>query len=217
MFHFAVTRGEPGACFGGIVIKRSHAATIGDVAAFIDDINALGPSGIGGFSSVAHVVDAERHGIRKAFCEIVGDSHALRQSFWLRVANIFFYVGLHLPLVGGMRFAHVDSQKIGVIFIVVVDFYDVAQLATKGRSSVAAEKNYERARAGAFANMKMIAAVELQQARVGSFVADFEFSAMHMGQGITQHVECVFGASGHHGKHGEARDEQDSDTDEQPF
>ena len=58
-----------------------------------------------------------------------------------------------------MRFADVDGEEIRVIFIVVENLYDVADLATEGRSSKAAENQDERFTGGAFANMKGVAAI----------------------------------------------------------
>ena len=56
-----------------------------------------------------------------------------------------------------MRFAHVDGQEVRVVLIVVVDFDDVADLATKRRSSVAAENNHQRtAAAGTLTQVKVI-------------------------------------------------------------
>jgi hypothetical protein len=49
-----------------------------------------------------------------------------------------------------MGFADVDGQEVGVAFIVLVDPYDVADLATERRSGVTAEDHHQRA-AGASA------------------------------------------------------------------
>jgi hypothetical protein len=38
-----------------------------------------------------------------------------------------------------MRFADVDGEKIGAVFVIVVDFDEVNYLAAEGRSGVAAE------------------------------------------------------------------------------
>jgi hypothetical protein len=38
-----------------------------------------------------------------------------------------------------MRFANVDGEEIGVIFVIVIELNDVANLATERRSSKAAE------------------------------------------------------------------------------
>jgi hypothetical protein len=58
-----------------------------------------------------------------------------------------------------MRFANVHGQKIGVILVIVEDVDDVADLATKRRSSEAAENQDQRLSAGAFANVKRVGAI----------------------------------------------------------
>ena len=59
-----------------------------------------------------------------------------------------------------MRFAYIHGQKIRLVFVIVVDLNDVANLAAKGRSSKAAENEHQRAGSNMFAQMKMIRAVE---------------------------------------------------------
>jgi len=93
-----------------------------------------------------------------------------------------------------MRFADVDGEKVGVLFVIVKDLDEVADLATEGRSSETAEDENEWFGAGALANVKMVRATEREQASVGSGVADFEIAAMHVRQGVADHVERVFGA-----------------------
>src|SRR5439155_26610434 len=110
--------------------------------------------------------------------EIVGDGEALFKRFGLGVADVFLQVGLQLPFVSGMRFADVDREKVGVLFVIVEDLDEVADLATEGRSSEAAEDENERFGAGAFANVKMVRATEREQASVGSGVTDFEIAAV---------------------------------------
>src|SRR5882724_13106584 len=77
MFHFAVTPGQPGAGFGGLIVKRAHSAAVGDAAVFIDDVEPLGPRGVRKIGGVGHVVDAKGQGILEALGEVVGDGHAL--------------------------------------------------------------------------------------------------------------------------------------------
>jgi hypothetical protein len=160
VFYFAVAGGQPGSGFIGMVVEWAHAAGVGDFASLIDDVDAFGPGGVGVVRGVGHVIDAERDGILLALDEIVGDGDALLESFGLRVADVFFDVGLHLPFVGGMRFAHVDGQKISVIFVVVVDLNDVADLATEWRSSVAAENDHQRASGDTIVNPELVLAAE---------------------------------------------------------
>ena len=59
-----------------------------------------------------------------------------------------------------MRLADVNGQKIGVILVIVEDLYYVADLATEGRSSEAAEDENQRFADGALANVKSSGAVE---------------------------------------------------------
>jgi len=197
VFYRAVSGGEPGADFVGIVVEWAHSAAIGDAAGFVDDVEPFGPSRVGVIGRVVDVVDAECDGIVEAFGEVVGDGYALSKCFGLGVANVVFHVGLHLPLVGGMGFAHVDCQEVGVVFVVVVNLHHVTDVAAEGRSSEAAEDDDERAAAAAFAYVEVVGTVESEKARVGGVVADFERAAVHVGQGIAEHAVSVFGAAGH--------------------
>jgi hypothetical protein len=60
-----------------------------------------------------------------------------------------------LPLVSRMRFAHVHSQEVRVIFVVVVNLHHVTDVAAKRRSSVTAKNYNERPRPGFLANVEM--------------------------------------------------------------
>jgi len=110
-----------------------------------------------------------------------------------------------------MRFANVDGQKIGVVFVVVVDLDDVANLATKRRSGETAEDENERFARGAFANVEMIGAIEGDETRIGSGVAGFQITAVHVRQRVAHHEQRVFGTASHdaerdEGEHGERAD-----------
>ena len=216
MFYFAVAGGEPGADFLRIVMKWAHAAAIGDASGFIDDVETFGPSGVGVVGGVGHVVDTEGQREIEAFGEIVGDGEALSQRLGLGVADIFLEIGLHLPFVGGMRFADVDGQKVGVLSVVVEDLDEVADLATEGRSSKTAEDEDERFRAGAFTNVKTVGTVQREEASVGSGIADFEIAAMHVRQGVANHVEGVLGAASHDAEHDESDHDERAEADADP-
>jgi hypothetical protein len=76
-----------------------------------------------------------------------------------------------LPFVGGVRFAHIHSEEIGVVLIVVVNRYDVANLATEGRSGKTPKKNNQRSRTGPLAKMKPRLPIKRQKPRIGRLVA----------------------------------------------
>ena len=143
MFYFTVLCGEPITDFLRIVFKWTHSTAIDDASRFIHDVEAFRPRGIHVIDCVRHVIDAEWKGKAKALDEIVGDGQTLVHRFGLHIADIFFDVRFHLPFVGGMRFADIYRQKIGVIFVIAKDLHDVADLATKRRSGEAAEDENE--------------------------------------------------------------------------
>lgn len=140
-------------------MERPHPSAIRDVACSIDDVQPLWPRRVSAVRRIAHVIDAKRQRKFVARGEILGDGHALFQRLRLRVANVIFHVGLHLPFVGGMRFADVHGEKIRFVFVIVVNLNDVAHLAAEGRSGEAAKHQDQRACADAFPNMKVIDAV----------------------------------------------------------
>ena len=217
MLDRAVAGGEPGAHFVGVVMKWPHAAAIRDAAGFVDNIEALGPGGVGVIGGVGEVVDTKRNGVVEALDEIVGDGDALRESLRLSVADVVLHVRFHLPFVRRVSFAHVNGQKVSVLFIVVVKLHHVTDVAAEGRSSVAAEDDDQRAAASAFANVEMIGAIESHEPRVGSVVADFQIAAVHVGQGIAHHAVSVLGAARHFAEHEERGDQQHQKNGDRPF
>ena len=126
MLYFAKSFRQPRPRFIRMIIKRSHSAAIRDMAILANNVNPLGPRRISIIRRVIYVIDSKRQGIVETLDEIAGDRHALFQRFWLRVTNVILDVRFHLPLVSGMRFAHVDRQKIRVIFVIVVNLRDIA-------------------------------------------------------------------------------------------
>ena len=210
MFHGSILCREPVANFRGLVVKGAHPSAIGDVPGFVNDVQPLRPRGVGAVRGIAHFVDAEGQRKLEARGEILGDGHALLQRFRLRVADVVFHVGFHLPFVGGMRFADVHGQKIGVVLVVVVNLNDVAYLAAEGRSSETAEDQDEWTRANSFTDMEMTRAVECQQSRIGSVAAQFQRATMHVWQGIAHHAVSVFRAARHVTEQAERRQQQNS-------
>jgi hypothetical protein len=198
-------------------MEGAHAAAIRDAAGFVDDVEAFGPRGVGVVGGVIDVVDAESDGVVEAFDEIIGDSYALGQSFRLGVADVVFYVGLHLPLVGRVGFTDIHGQEIGVIFVVVVNLHHVTDVAAERRSSVAAEDDDERASAGAFANVEIICTVEAEEAGVRSVVADFERTAVHVRQSIAEHAVSVFRTAGHFAEHKKRSQQNEQENGDRPF
>ena len=72
-----------------------------------------------------------------------------------------------------MRFANIDGQEAGMLFVVVEDLDDVADLATEWRSGETSEDYDERFCASAFAYVKRFRAIQRENARIGSGVTNF--------------------------------------------
>ncbi len=219
MSYGAVAGGEPFAGFFRCVIERTDPAAIGDAAALIDDVNAFRPRGVGIIGGVGHVVDTEGQTEFESLHEIIRDRHTLFECFRLCVADVIFILQIrfHLPLVGGMRFANVNGQKIGAILVVFVDLNDVANLAAKWRSGKTAEDQNQRTVMGSLADVETTDAVEGDDACVRRVAADFQRAAMHVRQGIAHHAVRVLGASGHVGQSSESGDEKHAEYSRRPF
>ena len=219
MFCFAEAVGEPVANFPGIVFEGAVAAFVRDTALLVEDIEALGPGGVGVIGGVVHFVDAEGDGIFEALGEIVGDGDALLERFRLGVADVVFvfFIRFHLPLVERMRFADVDGEEIGAVLVVVVDLRDVTNLAAEGRSSETAEDENERFAFGAFANMKARGAIERDKSCIWRVAADLQIASMHVRQSVPDHADRVFGTTGEEAEPDDGGDNENADCDQGPF
>jgi len=219
MLYFAEASGEPVTHFLGIVFEGAVAALVGDAALLVDDVEALGPGGVGVVGRVGHFVDAEGDRVFEALGEVVGDGDALGERFRLGVADVVFvfFVGLHLPLVERVGFAYVDGEEIGAILIVVEDLRDVADLATEGRSSEAAEDEDQRLALSAFAEVKARRAIEGDESGVRGVAADLEIAAMHVREGVADHAEGVFGAAGHDAQADRGGENEHAYGNQRPF
>jgi len=219
VFHFAVALSKPCANFLRIILEGAIATLVGDAAAFVNDIEPLGPCGIRVVGAVGHFIDAKGYGKFIALDEIVADGDAIFDLLGLGVADVvfFLFVGLHPPLVGRMRFTDVNGEKVNVILVIVIDLDDVANLATERRSSKAAEDEDERAARGPFANVKAGGAVERNQTSIRSLIADLQIATVHVGQGVAHHVKGVLWAAGHDAEHHVNGGEKNCQADQNPF
>ena len=189
-----------------MIIERPQAAAVNDFPRLIDDVNTLGPAPVGEVGGFVHVVYAQGQGEMEALDEIVGDSNTLRQSLRLRIANVFVHIAFHLPFVLRMCFADVNGQKIRPSFVVIVEIYEVAYLATEGRSGVAAKNQNERSLADAIAEMELCLTVQAHERDVRSAVTDVQIAAMPSRQRVTKESVDVARAAHEMAEHAAADD-----------
>ena len=156
-----------------MVIERANASAVRDLALLINNIDTLRPRRIGVIRDVVHIVHAEGKRKMETLDEIVGDRHPLLGRVRLGVAHALIHVRLHLPFVQRMRFANINRQKIRAIFVIVVEIDEVAYLAAKRRSGIAAENQHQRPLAHTIAQMKSSLPVKRQQTHIRCGVAHF--------------------------------------------
>jgi hypothetical protein len=106
-----------------------------------------------------------------------------------------------------MGFADVNGQKIRASLVIVVEIYEVAYLAAKGRSGVAAENQNERALADAIAETELRLAIEVHQRDIRSAVADVQVAAMPLRQRVAQKAVHVARAAHEMAEHAVNKDE----------
>ena len=119
--------------------KRSGLALIGDLPFAVDQVNSIGPAGVG---FLRGIVEAIEHG-GKLYPQFANATarHKLSLLIIFRTGedNLFFYVALALPHVGGMGFQDIHDEEGDSRPVLVVKFVEGRNLPPEWRSSVAAE------------------------------------------------------------------------------
>ena len=169
-----------------MIIERAKSASISDFSRFIDDVNPFGPTSVREIRRIVHVVHAQRKREVEPPCEIVGNRHALRQCLRLGIANTLVHVGFHLPFVLRVRLANINRQKLGAVFVIVVEVYEVAYLAAERWSGVASENENERLLSDSIAEVEYGLPVERQQWHVRCAVSHVQIAAMPLRQRVTK-------------------------------
>jgi hypothetical protein len=169
-----------------MIVEGPESATVHDHTRFIDDVNALRPSTVGEVGSLLHVIYANRQRKVEALDEIVGDGYALGQRLRLRVTNALVHVAFHLPFVLRMGFAYIDGQKVRLSFVIVVKIYEVAYLATEGRSGITSENENQRTLPDTVAQMKCGLPIEIHESDVGRAISHAQIAAMPLRQCVAK-------------------------------
>ena len=120
----------------------AFAALINDFSICGQDIQAFGPAVERDVRPIIRRVQNGRNGQAQADHAGVGDFAPIRFRIRLRVQNLLFHIRLHLPAIGGMRFADVDHIEIGLRAIVMINFFQADRLTPKRGSRIAAEDQH---------------------------------------------------------------------------
>jgi len=136
--------GERGAEVVGFKAEGAGWAFEDDAIVGVDEVEAVGPSGVGALGRVAELV--KHGGELDAQLANAGSGNLGAFVFVFRAGedDFVFDIALHLPDVAGVRFEDVDRQESDLPVIVVVEFVEGGNLPPEGRSGVAAEDEHYR-------------------------------------------------------------------------
>src|SRR5579884_1604740 len=124
--------------------KRSWTALVGHSSIFVDQINSIGPTGIGLLRAIVEIVNQ-----RRKFNSQLPHAHpchvlALGNVFRTGEDDFIPNVALHLPHVTRMRFEDVHGVELHTRSVFVVKLVESGNLPPKWRSSIAAKDKHYR-------------------------------------------------------------------------
>jgi hypothetical protein len=90
-----------------------------------------------------------------------------------------------------MRFANVDGEEVRAVFVLIIDFDEISNLAAEWRSSVAAENEHQRFLTDPFVQVVRRAPVKRINANVRSPLADTEIAFVPLRQRIPKEAVNV--------------------------
>lgn len=111
----------------------------GNAALRVDDVEAIGPGGVGLLGGVVDGVDQGGDFDFQAADAGLGDGFAFGGGFGIGVNDVLALVDGELPAVARVRFLDVDDVEIGAILVLVIEAVEGGNLPPEGRSCVAAE------------------------------------------------------------------------------
>ena len=110
----------------------------------VDQVDAIGPAGVGLFGGIAKLVE---HG-RKLYSQLAhagpGDQRTLIFIFRAGEDNFVADVAFHLPDIAGMSLQNVNHEKRNLVVVLIVEFIEGRNLPPEGWSSIASEYQYHR-------------------------------------------------------------------------
>jgi len=159
---------------GGFEAAGAGGGFVDDFTLFIDEIEAVGPGGVGGFGRVLHVVDdggeLDAEGADAGGGVVV--LHGLR--FGGFEEHLFFDVAGDLPLVGGMGLADIDEQEVDSAGVLFGQGVEVPNLGTEGGSSVGAEDEGDGPGSGYLRELDGFGGLGFGEGEIGGGVTDLE-------------------------------------------
>src|SRR5260221_3487108 len=99
--------------------ERTGLPLEGDLSVLADYVQAFRPASVDLVRRIAHAIDEHRDRILVPRDEVARDGEAVIERLRLRVADAFFLVRVHLPLVGSVRFLDVDREEAAAVLVLL--------------------------------------------------------------------------------------------------
>ena len=124
--------------------EGAGAALVGDAAVEADDIQPVGPGGVGELGRVIHAVD-QSWDVDLHFADAgVSGGAAFGEILVMRQLDLGLHVILGDPAVQRVRLADIDEEEFRLLFVFLVEFVERGNLPAEGSSGVAAEDQHHR-------------------------------------------------------------------------
>jgi hypothetical protein len=172
-----------------VIPERARLSLVEDHAFLIDDVEPFGPARIERVGGILDRVDDHRDLVMEALDEIVRDGDALGGRLGLRITDLFFFIRVHLPLVGGMRLLDVERQEPDAIAVTPIHRLHAPDRAPERRSREASKNEHERPIADRLAEANRRLTVQRDQRNVRGAVADFQLAFLPLV--VAKHADYV--------------------------
>jgi hypothetical protein len=163
---------EGGGEFVGLESEGAGTALVGDAAVGIDQVNAVGPTGILPLGGVAEFVEDGGELDPKLAHAEAGDGCAFLLVPGTCENDFIFNIALHLPDVAGVRFSDVDHQKGDLVPVLLIELVERGDLPAEGWSGIAAEDQHRRLLAFERSELDLSRFVDFGERKIGSGISD---------------------------------------------
>ena len=148
--------------------KRPTATFVRDSSVRVDDIKPSRHSAVGISNGVVDVIDQQWHRRIQFRRTLFGHSLTLFEGRWLSNRDAYFVVRLHRPSVGGMSFANVNHQEVGVVFLTFSHRFDGRISGSKRTAGEVAKDQNHRFPADSIRQTNRFTAAQRTQLKIRS-------------------------------------------------
>src|ERR1035438_6320288 len=148
--------------------ERAGPALVDHSAIAADQVEAVGPSGIGLFDGIVHAIDERREADPESAHTAIGHLESFALGARIAEHDALANVAAHLPDVAGVRLLDIDGVEGDAIPVGIEQSIERGNLPAKGRSSVASEDQHDGTRTAVGGELHGAVVVQGGQAEIRS-------------------------------------------------